>query len=81
MSEIKTIKEVDDETWLEFKGIANKNKVKLGVLFKSMVGEYKKNSEKVWKKILTGEKILSDREAEELEKTVTSIRRDYGFRT
>ena len=46
MSEVKTIKDIDNETWHEFKDLAAQNNVKMGLLFKSMVHNYKKNAEK-----------------------------------
>ncbi|MBI4141625.1 hypothetical protein HY484_01730 [Candidatus Woesearchaeota archaeon] len=81
MTEVKTIKDVDDETWLTFKTFAAKNDLKLGLFFKTMLTEYEKTTKTFWKEILAGKKILSDEEAEELEKTTTHVRKEYGFRT
>ena len=80
MAEVKTIKDVDEETWAEFKSMAAKNNVKLGTFFKTLVKGHTKNSTAFWNTILKGEKILSDKEAEELEAAVKSVRKEYGFR-
>jgi len=81
MAEVKTIKGIDEETWGEFKSFAARNKVKLGTFFKTLVKEHEKNSATFWEKILNGEKILSDTEADDIEKTVTRVRAENGFRT
>ncbi len=80
MAEIKTIKEVDDKTWTEFKFLAHKQNVKLGVLFKSLVHNYEHRNAAWWNTILNHEKILSDKEAEEFEEVSKRIRRESGFR-
>ncbi len=80
MSEVKTIKDIDNETWHEFKDLAAKNNVKLGTLFKSMLFNYKKNTEKTWHKILNSGKILSDEDAADLRQKSQKIRKEYGFR-
>ncbi|MBI4147924.1 hypothetical protein HY490_01405 [Candidatus Woesearchaeota archaeon] len=80
MSEVKTIKNVGDDTWAEFKGLAAQHKVKMGTLFKTLIQEYKRKSP-FWEEILEGEKILSEKEARELEKVVHAVRQDCGFRT
>jgi hypothetical protein len=80
MAEVKTIKDIDEGTWAEFKSYAAKNNVKLGMFFKTLVTEHKKNTELFWQKVLHGEKILSDKEAHELEKASHEVRKEYGFR-
>ena len=80
MTEVKTIKDVDAQTWAEFKSLAAKNKLKLGIFFKIILKEYEKTAKVFWKDILEGEKILSDKEADEIEDTVKRIRKERGFR-
>ncbi len=80
MGEVKTIKEVDDKTWYRFKILANQNKMKLGRFFKEMLEEYEEKNDPTWERILAGEKILLDQEAEELSKTLKKLRKEYGFR-
>ena len=80
MSEVKTIKNVDDEIWAEFKSYAAKNKVNMGTFLKTLVHEHEKARASVWDNILKGEKILSDKEAEGMHKTVRRLRKEWGYR-
>lgn len=77
---VKTIKDVDDETWYKFKQLSVKNRVPMGKLMRSMVETYERKAEDVWNNILNGKKILSDKEADEMEKKLFKIRKEYGFR-
>lgn len=81
MGQIKTIKDVEETTWTDFKSMAAKNDVKLGVFFKTIVNEHKKTSASFWKTIFHEEKILSDKEAEDIERVTKAVRKEYGFRT
>ena len=49
-------------------------------LLKNMISLYEIKSKEFWKDILEGEKTLSDKEAEEILKTVHTIRKEIGFR-
>ena len=80
MGNVKTIKDVDDATWAEFKSLASRNRVKLGAFFKTVLDEYEKNADAFWDEVLRGEKILSDAEAKALESAAKRIRKEYGFR-
>jgi len=80
MPTVKTIKNVNEEAWLEFKSIAAKNKMKMGKLFEDMVEEYKKKTKEFWNDILKGPPLLSEEEAKGMEKTVKGLREEYGFR-
>tara|TARA_Y100000034_G_C6529719_1_gene228212 strand:+ start:223 stop:465 length:243 start_codon:yes stop_codon:yes gene_type:complete len=77
---LKTIKGINENSWAEFKSLAAKNKIKMGLLFERMLEDYKKKSEESWNLILSGKKILSDKEAENMKKTIEESRREYGFR-
>jgi len=81
METVKTLKGVNEESWAEFKSLAVKNRTNMGKLFERMLEEYKKKSEENWKIILSGKKILSDKEAEDMLKIVKESRKEYGFRT
>lgn len=81
MAEVKTIKNVDERTWGEFKHLAARNEVKLETFFKSLVHSYERRNVIFWDKILNNEKILSDKEAEEIEKVIKRVRGKGGFRT
>ncbi len=80
MIEVKTIKGIDEETWSEFKSLAAKDNLNLGIFLKNMIKEYEKTSSNFWKNILKGEKILSDKEANDIENSIKLERKEYGFR-
>jgi len=80
MATVKTIKDVDEDTWLEFKSIAVRNKMTMGKLFVDMVEEYKKKTKEFWDDILKGPAVISDEEARAMEETISRIRKEYGFR-
>ena len=48
VSEIKTIKDIDNETWNKFKEFASKQDLNLGEFFKTMVNEHERNSRSFW---------------------------------
>lgn len=77
---LKTIKGVREEKWAEFKSLAAKKRVPMGRLLESMIESYSKHSEETWKKILSGKKVLSDREAEEMRKFVSGLRKEEWFK-
>jgi hypothetical protein len=80
MAEVKTIKDIDEPTWAEFKSMAARNKTKLGMFFKTLVEEHKKTRSSFWSDILDGEKILSDKEAYEMKEVVKNLRKEKGYR-
>lgn len=80
MTTVKTIKDVDEGAWLEFKSIAARNKMKMGKLFEDMVEEYKKKTKEFWDDILKGPAVISNEEARAMEETASGIRKEYGFR-
>ena len=80
MSEVKTIKDIDDETWSRFKNLAAKNKVTLGTLFRDLVLEHSKKSKEFWSTILSSPKILHEEEAKDIGIITQRVRKEYGFR-
>jgi hypothetical protein len=76
----KCIKGVDEETWVNFRALAVKNKIKMAVLLKIMINEFEKNNKRFWDDILYGEKLMSDKEAEEMFESTKKIRNEKGFR-
>ncbi len=80
MEDIRTIKGVNREVWLRFKELAAKKGMKMGDLFENMVKEHSKKSDDFWSEILSGEKRLTDKEAEDMNKTVKKLRKEWGFR-
>jgi len=80
MTSVKTIKGINEDAWSSFKSIAAKNNMKMGKLFEEMLDRYKQDSKRFWDEILNGEKILSDKEAEDIEKSIKKLRKEKGFR-
>ncbi len=78
--ENKCIKNVDEDTWKDFKTLALKNNMKMSILLKIMVNEFEKNSKDLWKEILSRKKSLTNEEANDIEKIVKSMRKERGFR-
>lgn len=74
------MKGVSPEKWIEFKALAAKKKVPMGRLFEIIIEDYGKRNDSTWNNILKGEKILSEDEAEDMEKIVRNIRKKRGFR-
>ena len=79
--ETKTVKGINDNVWRKFKTLAAEKDMPMGSLFGLMVDDFSKHSNSFWEKILSGEKILSDKEAEEIEKITKKLRKEKGFRT
>ncbi len=78
--ETKCIKDVDEETWKDFRALAVKNNIKMSILLKIMVNEFEKNSKDFWREILSRKKTLTDEEADDIEKIVKKMRKERGFR-
>jgi len=78
--EIRCIRDVDEETWKEFKELADKNKLKMSLLLKLMVKEMTKKSDSSWNSILNSKKNLSKEEADILETISKKARKERGFR-
>ena len=78
--ENKCIKNVDEETWNDFRDLALKNNMKMSILLKIMVSEFEKNSKDFWKEILSRKKSLTNEEADDIENIVKNIRKERGFR-
>ena len=77
---IKTIKGVDEDTWYRFRSLAVKSRIGMGNLLNEMIKEYENKSKEFWNDILESEKLLSDKEADELLNRMKKLRKEYGFR-
>ncbi len=77
---VRTIKNVDDETWKLIRTIARREKLKMSDLLKDMAREYTAKPSAAWSKILNVKPILTSKEANEMKKIVKEIRHEYGFR-
>ncbi len=80
LMQVRTIKNVDKETWNKLKTIADTNKISMGKLLEKMINEYKNTSKEFWSEVLSEKKIISDEEARALRKQVLLVRKEYGFR-
>ena len=78
--EVKTIKGISDEKWIKLKIIAAKHKIAMGKLVENMIENYEKQNEDFWNEILSGEKRISEKEAEIMQKIVSKSRKEWGFR-
>lgn len=78
--ETKCIKNVDEDTWGDFKALAMRNKIKMAILLKMMINEFEKNSRELWREILSRKKLLGNEEADDMENIVKKLRKERGFR-
>ncbi len=78
--EVRTIKGIGREKWRKFKELAFRKEVSMGKMFEILIEDFSKKRNDVWDEILDGEKILSDKEAKDLEKEVKKLRKEKGFR-
>lgn len=77
---VRTIKDVDDETWKLIKEISRREKMRVGMLLKDMAKEYKSRPATSWEKILNTKPILTEEEAKDIMKIIDKVRHEYGFR-
>ena len=77
---LKTIKGIREEKWAELKSMSAKNRIPMGKLVENMIDAYSKHTEKVWDIILHGKKNTTDKEAEEMRKTVFDLRKEKWFK-
>ncbi len=78
--EIKTIKGVDEGTWIKFKILAARKRLPMGKLLNAMINEYEKSSDEFWSKILNSGKILSEKEGKDIAEMTSKLRKEGGFR-
>ena len=80
MANLRTIRNVDDDTWKELKGLSKRYRLPIGRFLSKMIDGYKNKADEQWDRILSSGKILSDKEADEMQKIVVRMRKEYGFR-
>ncbi len=78
--EIRSIKDVDEETWRGFKALAAKNNLKMSLLLKMMINEFESYGRDFWKSVLNREKNLTDKEAGIMMRVILDSRKERGFR-
>ena len=77
---VKTIKNVDEQTWQMLKEMAKNRKLKMGSLLREIASEYKKKPSDSWKKILNTKPSMTLKEAEIMLAALAKIRKEYGYR-
>ena len=78
--EIRSIKDVDEETWKEFKALAAKNNLKMSLLLRMMINNFDKDSRDFWKNVLNRKKNLTEEEADKMMRITIESRKEKGFR-
>ena len=76
----RTIKDVDDDTWRKLKTLSAEHDATMGKILKKITDDYDERNRRFWDDILNSEKILSDKEADEIESFVKILRKEKGFR-
>jgi len=77
---VKTIKNVDERVWREFKTLAAQEKQNMGTLLKKLVDEYKKENQHVWDNLLNHGRIISEIESKKLLRAQQKLRKESTFR-
>ncbi len=77
---VRTIREVDEKTWRKLRVLSAEHDMTIGELVEAMTEDYEKRSKDFWKAVLEGEKILTDKEADELKDVSSALRKERGFR-
>lgn len=76
------IKNIDERRWHFVKIQAAKERKKIGELFNAMILDYE-NKEKAdksrWEKILSRKPTLTEKQAEDMKRAITSFKKSYGF--
>ena len=78
--ETRTIRNVDEETWRNFKLLAVKLGTNMAILLRTMVKEFEKNNIEFWDQLLHGERLLSESEAQDMMEISERVRKERGFR-
>lgn len=74
---LRTIRDVDTDTWKQMRELAWKRKMKMAILLKMMVKDFSKNKVR---SIIPEKPILTKDEAEGIEETLKNLRKEHGFR-
>ena len=76
----KTIKDVNEKTWRKLRILSAEYDIPMGKLIEKITEDYEARNKEFWNSILKGEKLLSDKEAEEMLAVVRGLRKECGFR-
>ncbi len=77
---VRTIKDVDEETWRFLKEMARRRGLKMGTFLKEIALGYRKRPSDSWSKILHAKPILSKKDAEGMLRAVAEMRNESGYR-
>ena len=76
----RTVKDVNEKTWRKLRMLSSEYGMPMGKLIEKITEDYEARNRDFWNSILKGEKILSDKEAEEMIALVRNLRKEHGFR-
>lgn len=77
---IRTIKGIENDKWIKLKMLAARRNIALGKLIENMIEDYSNKTDEIWDRILSGKRIISDREADERIRETAKLRKEKGFR-
>jgi len=77
---VRTIKDVDEETWKTIREMARREKLKMATLLREMAKEYRSKPSAAWNRILNTKPMLTKKEAAAMLKTVAKLRKESGYR-
>lgn len=78
--EVKTIRNVDEKTWRDFKVLSAEYGISMAFLLKLMINDFKKNNKSFWSTFLNQGNVLSEEEAKYMFKVSKDMRKERGFR-
>jgi len=76
----RTIRDVDEDTWKKLKALSAEHDATIGTMLKKITRDYEEKNRDFWSRVLKGEKIINDKEAEEHIALVKKMRKEHGFR-
>ena len=75
----KTVKGISPEAWAKLKSLAARKSTKIGKLIEEMTKYYDTRADEVWDMVLSGKKLLTDKEAEDMEKAIKDHKKERWF--
>jgi hypothetical protein len=75
----KTVRGISPEAWAKLKSLAARKSTKIGRLIEEMIRYYDARADEVWDMVLSGKKLLSDKEAEDMEKAIKYHKKERWF--
>ena len=77
----KLIKSVDEKVWNEFRAESIKHNLKMGEFLSRLINEHKsnENTKNAWKIIESGKASISNKEAQEVKKSISIFDKETDF--